>query len=45
MRALPGRHFHVVGERDYGPGEIFSLQRLRAQALVIALVIELVPWG
>jgi hypothetical protein len=43
VRVLPGRHFHVVGERDYGPGEVFSLPRLRAKSLVDAHVVELVP--
>jgi len=43
VRVLPGRHFHIVGERDYGPGEVFSLRRQRAQTLVDAHVVELVP--
>jgi hypothetical protein len=42
VRVLPGRHFHVVGERDYGPGEVFSLPRLRAQTLADAEVVEIV---
>ena len=42
VRVLPGRHFHVVGVRDYGPGETFSLPRLRAQTLIDAHVVELV---
>jgi hypothetical protein len=43
VRVLPDRHFHVVGEHDYGPGEVFSLPRLRAMSLVDAHVVELVP--
>jgi hypothetical protein len=42
VRVLPGRHFHIVGERDYGPGETFSLPRARAMTLVEAHVVELV---
>jgi hypothetical protein len=42
VRVLPGRHFHVVGVRDYGPGETFTLPRLRAQILIDAQVVELV---
>lgn len=43
VRVLPGRHFHVVGIRDYGPGEIFRLPRLRARTLIEANVVELMP--
>jgi hypothetical protein len=43
VRVTPGRHFHIVGEREYGAGETFSLPRLRAQTLVEAHVVEIVP--
>jgi hypothetical protein len=43
VRVLPGCHFHVVGVRDYGPGETFRLPRLRARTLVDAAVVELLP--
>ena len=36
VRVLPARHFHVVGVRDYGPGETFELPRVRARKLIEA---------
>ena len=44
VRVLPERHFHVVGVRDYGPGETFRLQRLRALGLIAAGIVELLPY-
>lgn len=45
VRVLHGRHFHVVGVRDYGPGETFDLPRSRARVLVETNVVELMPDG
>jgi hypothetical protein len=44
VRVRADRHFHVAGVRDYGPGEVLRMQRLRALTLIAAGVVELIPY-